>query len=181
LLTRKYCEQTSSVLKPTPADGPGDEPGPALARGWRPACRQLVAMLALTVALTSCVSPAINADGYRGKVGHSAQKMAGIIGSAQLAAQLDLEGKLLDRFADQTISDAEQDAQSVLTSLDSVQPPDQTSITLRSQADQVLQDAASELSDLRIAQRRGDTAGMRQTLAELTTTLGKVQQLQENS
>jgi hypothetical protein len=128
-----------------------------------------------------CVSPAINADGYRGKVGHSAQRMVGIIGSARLAAVLDLQGKVLDTVADETISDAEQDAQSVITSLDSVQPPDRASITLRTQADQVLQDASSQLSDLRIAQRRGDQASMRHTLGELATTLTAVQKLQDQT
>jgi hypothetical protein len=127
------------------------------------------------------VSPAINAEGYRGKVGHSAQKMVGVIGSAQLASELDLQGKLLDTVADQTISDAEQDAQSVITSLDSVQPPDQASVTLRTRADQILQDASSQLSDLRIAQRRGDQGSMRHTLGELATTLTAVQKLQDQT
>jgi hypothetical protein len=140
-----------------------------------------IGCLVLAAALCSCVSPATNAEGYRGKVGHSAQKMVGIIGSAQLAAELYLQDKLLDTVADQTISDAEQDAQSVLTSLDSVQPPDQASITLRSGADQVLQDASSQLSDLRIAQRRSDRDSMRHTLGDLATTLTKVQKLQDQT
>jgi hypothetical protein len=140
-----------------------------------------VGSLVLIVALSSCVSPAINAEGYRGKVNQSAQKMAGIIGSAQLAAELDLQGKLLDTVADQTISDAEQDSQSVSTSLGSVQPPDQTSIALRTQADQVLQDASSQLSDLRIAQRRGDQASMRDALDKLARTLAGVQKLQDQT
>ncbi|HEU5270447.1 MAG TPA: hypothetical protein VFU36_11040 [Jatrophihabitans sp.] len=138
-------------------------------------------VIALLSVLTSCVSPAIDSAGYRDKVGHAAEKMTGIIGSAQLAAEQDLAGKAFGTYADQVISDAEQDAQSVVGQLDSVQPPDEASITLRNQADDVLQNAAGQLSDLRIAQRRGDKAGMRQSLKDLSDSLAKVQQLQDSA
>ena len=142
-----------------------------------------VIVLALTcgLGLSSCVSPAHNSAGYRNKVGHAAEKMSGIIGSAQLAAEQNLDGKAFDTFADQVISQAEQDAQSVLGQLDSVQPPDDQSVQLRNQADDVLQSAASDLSDLRIAQRRGDESGMRQSLSDLKDDLAKVQKLQDNA
>ena len=130
--------------------------------------------------LCGCISPAINAEGYRGKVGHSAEKMAGIMGAAMLAAQLDLGGKMLQTASDNVVSDAENDAQSVVTSLSVVQPPDEISIQLRSRAEDVLQNAANELSDLRIALRRDDKAGMRSALAELGKTLADVQHLQES-
>jgi hypothetical protein len=77
------------------------------------------------------------------------------------------------------VSKAETDAQSVLTALDSVQPPDAPAIGLRNRADDLLQPAASELADLRIAVRRQDRATMRSTMAELEGTLRKVQQLQD--
>jgi hypothetical protein len=140
-----------------------------------------LALAVATLVLASCLSPAINAEGYRGKVGHSAQKMAGIIGSALLVAQLDQQGKSISTFTDSVITDAERDAQSVLTALDSVQPPDQQSIELRDKADPILQQAASQLSDLRIAQRRNDRAAMAQTMGDLSHTLGDVQQLQDLS
>jgi hypothetical protein len=145
--------------------------------------RRIVAAVASVslLALSSCVSPAHNAAGYRNKVGHSAEKMAGIIGSAQLAAEQQLAGKSFGTFADQVISQAEQDAQSVVGQLDSVQPPDEQSIQLRDQADEVLQAAAGQLSDLRIAERRGDDAAMRQSLTDLASSLDKVQKLQDSA
>jgi hypothetical protein len=137
-----------------------------------------VALTACCLVLSSCVSPAVDASGYRDKVSHSAQKMAGIIGSAQLAAQLDLDGRMIATMTDSVVSDAEQDAQSVVNSLDAVQPPDVKSIQLRDAADQVLQDASSELSDLRIYVRRHDHPNMQMTFDELTKTLADVQKLQ---
>lgn len=153
-------------------------------RGWAGTTRRVILLAIASVALlalSSCVSPAHDSTGYRNKVGHSAEKMAGIIGSAQLAAEQDLAGKSFGTFADQVISQAEQDAQSVVGQLDSVQPPDEQSIQLRDQADNILQPAASQLSDLRIAQRRGDQAAMRQSLKDLADSLDKVQKLQDSA
>jgi hypothetical protein len=106
--------------------------------------------------------------------------MAGIMGAAMLAAQLDLAGKMFQTASDNIVSDAENDAQSVVTSLSVVQPPDVISIQLRSRAEDVLQNAASQLSDLRIALRRDDRLGMRSALADLGKSLADVQHLQES-
>lgn len=129
--------------------------------------------------LAGCVSPAINAEGYRGKVSQSARKMVGLINTGRLAVQLDVGGRMLHTVTDTVVTNAERDAQSVVTSLDSVQPPDPGSISLRNNADDVLQQAASQLADLRIAVRRRDQAGMRSTLNELGATLAGVQHLQD--
>lgn len=138
-----------------------------------------VCLVGLTLVLGGCVSPAINADGYRGKVSQSAKKMVGLINSARLAVRLDLDGRMLHTVTDNVVTDAETDANSVLTSLDSVQPPDRGSIQLRSDADDVLQQAASQLADLRIAVRRRDQADMRSTADDLAKTLAGVQHLQD--
>jgi hypothetical protein len=141
------------------------------------------AVLAVGIALvvSGCVSPAINAEGYRGKVSQSAKKMVGLVNTARLAVRLDLGGRMLHTVTDTVVTDAERDAESVLTSLDSVQPPDQGSIKLRSDADDVLQQASSQLADLRIAVRRRDQAGMRSGLNDLGKTLADVQHLQDTT
>lgn len=107
--------------------------------------------------------------------------MIGIVGSAQLAAELDLSGKMIASVTDNVVSQAEQDAQSVLTALDGRQPPDEASVQLKIHADQPLQDAADELTDLRIAVRRGDHAGERKSLSDLAKTLKDLQQLQAST
>ena len=140
-----------------------------------------VCVVSVALVLCGCVSPAVNADGYRGKVSQSAKKMVGLINSAGLAARLDLDGRMLHTVTDNVVTDAERDAQSVLTSLGSVQPPDQASITLRNASDDVLQQAASQLSDLRIAVRRRDQHAMQSSLADLDKTLTAVQHLQEST
>jgi hypothetical protein len=69
----------------------------------------------------------------------------------------------------------------VLTALDSRQPPDAASVKLKSQADQPLQDAASELTDLRIAVRRNDKDQQRRSLSDLSKTLDKLKKLQAST
>ena len=133
------------------------------------------------VLLSACVSPAVDAGGYRGKVMQSAKKMSGLIGAARLAVQLDFDHKMLRTVTDNVVTDAENDAGSVVTALGSVQPPDAASVTLRDHADEILQDASSQLADLRIALRRNDKPGMRAAMDDLGKTLAEVQQLQDNT
>jgi hypothetical protein len=140
-----------------------------------------VLCVAAALVVSGCVSPAINSEGYRGKVSQSAKKMVGLINSARLAVQLDLDGKMLHTITDNVVTEAETDAESVLTSLDSVQPPNHASISLRNDADDVLQQAASQLAALRIEVRRRDQAGMQTTLQDLGKTLGSVQHLQDST
>lgn len=135
-------------------------------------------LLCALVALSSCASPAIDESGYRGKVTHSAQAMIGIVGSAQLATELDLSGKMIANVTDTIVSNAEQDAQSVLTALDSRQPPDQAMVQLKTHADEPLQEAANELTDLRVAVRSNDHAAERKSLSDLAKTLKDLQHLQ---
>ncbi|HYU04199.1 MAG TPA: hypothetical protein VEL02_10200 [Jatrophihabitantaceae bacterium] len=145
-------------------------------------CRRGTALAcAVVLLLSACVSPAINADGYRGKVMQSAKKMSGLIGAARLAAQLDLDHKMLRTVTDNVVTDAENDAGSVVTALDSVQPPDAVSVKLRDHADEILQDASSQLADLRIALRRNDEPGMRAAMDDLANTLVEAEHLQDST
>jgi hypothetical protein len=145
-------------------------------------CRRGIALVgAVVLLLSACVSPAINADGYRGKVVQSAKKMVGLIGAARLAVQLDLDHKMLRTVTDNVVTDAENDAGSVVTALDSVQPPDSASLTLRDQAGDILQNASSQLADLRIALRRNDKPGMRAAMDDLGKTLVDVRHLQDTT
>jgi hypothetical protein len=139
----------------------------------------LGALLSASAVLSACVTPAIDENGYRGKIDHSAHQLVGVLGVARLAAQLDLDGRLLGSVTDTTITEAENDAGSVLTAFEAVQPPDDAMVTLRSAADDTIQAAVGNLADLRIAMRRGDADGMRQAIAEIEDSIGKLRELQD--
>jgi hypothetical protein len=138
----------------------------------------VVALLPAVTVVSGCVSPAVDEGGYRGKVGHSAEQMMGIVNTARLAVQLDLRGKMTQSLLDTVVTDAENDAQSVLTAFETVQPPDPASIRLRTSADDVLQEAASNLSDLRIAVRRSDRGAKAKLVADLDKSTEDLQRLE---
>lgn len=115
---------------------------------------------ACTLALSACASPATSFDGYQGKVAASAQAMTGIVNTAWLAADSWQRHRVTSAYADIVVTNAERDAGSVLTALDTRQPPDERSIALKDDADQPLQDASDALTDLRIALRRDDHDGV---------------------
>lgn len=129
-------------------------------------------------ALTGCVSPAIDDAGYRGKAVHSVDQMLGIVNTARLAVRLDLRGRMIESVTDTVVSDAENDAQSVLSAFETVQPPSERMVLLRSTVDTPLQDAASNISDLRIAERRNERPGERKALGELAKSVAELQKLQ---
>src|SRR5437764_9753402 len=127
----------------------------------------------------ACASPAVNDAGYRGKAVHSADEMAGIVASAQYAARLRLDGRVPHTVADTVVSDAEQDAQGVLSAFDSRQPPDDRSDRLRKKADGPLGDAGDELTDLRVAVRREDREQVLAALAALERTVPRLQKVSD--
>jgi hypothetical protein len=93
--------------------------------------------------------------------------MASDLASAQLAAQLGLQGKSFSAFTDENVTDAENDAGSVNATFSSRQPPDARSDALRQKMAQALSDGTSALTDLRVAIRMDDRAQVRKALAEV--------------
>lgn len=72
---------------------------------------------ALSLLLAGCVGPTVTDAGYRNKVATTAQQISSSIASARLAVQLDLDGRMAFALTDQTVSDAESDADSAATAL----------------------------------------------------------------
>ncbi len=138
---------------------------------WSAAHRRLAviaAAAACTVTLAGCVTPAFNTSSYRQKTQESASEMAGLVGTARLAASAYLQGKLYSATADTIVSDAENDAGDIVTQWTSVQPPTAQAENIMSKAQTLLSDTSDQLTALRIAVRKGD----RQQIGSLLTKLG---------
>lgn len=101
------------------------------------------------------------------------------LASAQLAARLGLRGRSFPAFTDGSITDAENDADSVNSTFASRQPPDSRSGTLRQKMLQALSDGTSALTDLRVAVRMEDPAQVRKALAEVGKSLKTFNDLQQ--
>jgi hypothetical protein len=126
-----------------------------------------LAAFSATLIVAGCAEPSDSYSDYRSKVQETAVAMISAVATAQLASGQLVTGRSTDAFADAVVTDAEKDAGSIQTALDSRQPPDSRSIALKDQVDQAVQSAATGLTDLRIAVRRDDVNGIRKARGEL--------------
>ena len=101
------------------------------------------------------------------------------LATAQLAAQAELRGGNLLAFADDNVTSAENDANSVSSTFGSRQPPDARSLALQQKLSQPLSQATSALSQLRTALRDGDRAGIHKALRAVASSLRMFQRLQQ--
>ncbi|HEX5534997.1 MAG TPA: hypothetical protein VFX33_14750 [Actinomycetales bacterium] len=131
----------------------------------------------VAVALTGCTTPSSGDEDFQQKVATTADAMSSAVGSAQLGVRAWQRGQLTESYADTVVTNAERDAESVIAALDSRQPPDERSIRLKDQADQPLQDASNALTDLRIALRRDDRAGVGHALDDLRQPMQELARL----
>ncbi|TVT46406.1 hypothetical protein FNH05_19945 [Amycolatopsis rhizosphaerae] len=130
----------------------------------------LVALL--TVTLAACAGPTVTTDQYRGKVVQTAKAMSSIIATAQRAARLDLQGRMLHTVTDTVVSDSERDASSVQTTIESRQPPqDEAADELWRRIDGPVRDTTRLLTELRIAVRRNDRTAQQAAADALSAPL----------
>lgn len=152
--------------------------GTGASRGTGPFRRTAAVAAALTAcAVAACAGPTPDAGSYRRQAGLTSRAMVSILQTATTAARAELDGRSFAPYTDTTITDAESDAGAVQTTFDSRQPPDPGSDRLREAVDGPLSDSVDGLQALRIAQRRGDGAGVRQALDQLSGCLSRLQRL----
>lgn len=125
------------------------------------------AVLAGCLGLTGCVGPTVTDASYSTMVAATAEQISSAIASARLAVQLDLNGKAAFQLTDQTVTDAESDADSAAAALLSRQPPDGAALGLYRQTIGPIQSAVDALRTLRIEVRRGDRGAMARALSAL--------------
>ena len=139
--------------------------------------RAALAILSTGLVLCGCASPAWSDASYHGKAIRSAQEMSSAVATARIAAEQYLDGRLTPPAADTIVSDAEQDAQGVLSAFETRQPPDASSRQLFEAVDPILQQAANAITDLRMALRADDRSGISSAQHDLGTVSPKLQRL----
>lgn len=134
--------------------------------------------MALAAALGACVGPARTSQSYTKKASHSVQDTRSAVETARLAVDAADGDRATGPYLSVLLGQAEEEASSVQTTFDSVQPPNEASDRLRDDVDGLLGEAVSDLGDLRIAARRGDTGGIaekRAALADLSRRLSELE------
>jgi hypothetical protein len=134
---------------------------------------------AICVLLAGCAAPVLGSGGYRHAAYQTTTAMISNLATARLAVQVDLGGRSLLAFADDTVTFAENDANSVDSTFSSREPPDASSAALRQRMDQALSEATSALATLRITVRAGDRARMVRALAAVDQSLRTFRHLQQ--
>jgi hypothetical protein len=131
------------------------------------------------VALSGCVSPALGEDSYRGKGQQAAGAALSEVATAQLVLEQVLKGNLPRPYADETVSASEDALGSISDSFGAVQPP-RESDEVESDVNDLLDEAASAVTEARIAVRRGDADAMRNLVDELSRIADQLRDLDES-
>jgi hypothetical protein len=126
------------------------------------------AILLLVLAAAACTGPVRSYGVYESKAANTAEQIASSVATAELTTQAAVDGKSFGRTTAQALAETADDAGSVQGVFDAIQPPDRRSDRLRSELDDLLDEAVSTLEDLRTAARRGDVAGLRLAGAPLS-------------
>src|SRR3954462_15403713 len=102
------------------------------------------------IALSGCVSPALGEGSYRGKGKQAAGAALSEVATAQLVLEQVLKGNLPRPYADETVSAAEDALGSISDSFGAVQPPGESD-EVQSDVSELVDEAASAVTDARIA------------------------------
>lgn len=105
--------------------------------------------------------------------------MVSNLAAAELSARMELRGDNLFGFADDNVTNAENDANSVSSTFGSRQPPDARSMALEQKMSKAISQATSALSSLRIALRQGSQAGLKSAMAAVAKALHQFLLLQQ--
>jgi hypothetical protein len=137
------------------------------------------AAILIAVLSAGCAGPTRTADDYRHKAAQTAREVGSALASGRLAAQQLLIGNATKAYADTIISEAEQDARSAQTSFETRQPPDASSRDLMKSVTDPVDQAASLLTDLRIAVRADDHDATDSLQHEVDELLDRIEQLEQ--
>jgi len=139
----------------------------------------VLAGLVLLAALSGCIGPARTTDDYRRKASTSLQDTGSAVESARLAVDAAARDRATGPYLAVLLGKAEEQATSVQSTFDSVQPPDHGADRLRHEVDGLLGEAVSVLADLRIAARRDDSDAIIGNGAPLEDLSGRLRQLED--
>jgi hypothetical protein len=131
------------------------------------------------LALGACVLPARSFSSFQGKAVATADDMRSAVETARLAVTIAAERRAFAPTISVTLANAEHDADAIQGAFDSVQPADKRSDDLRDELDQLLDQATSILSELRIAARRTEWTRLVRSAAPLPELSKKLNEFAE--
>jgi hypothetical protein len=141
--------------------------------------RRWATLLAL-VLLTGCVSPSRTDRDYELKAGNSAKAVASSVATALLGVEAARRHRATGPYLSVLLGSAEEDASSVQSQFDSVQPPSEHADAQRAELDDLLSQAVEGLAQLRITVRRGELGQLDHKALPLRAVLVRLRALSED-
>lgn len=139
--------------------------------------RWLAVLLAVLTA--SCVSPSRTDRDFELKAGNSAKAVASSVATALLGVEAAGRGQATGPYLSVLLASAEEDAASVQSQFDSVQPPSVRADAVRATLDEQLSTAVEVLGLLRITVRRGELDRLDDVARPLRPVLLRLRALSE--
>ncbi|QBF47398.1 hypothetical protein [Janibacter limosus] len=145
-------------------------------REW---ARALAAGL-LTVALSGCVTPALDSGAFRQNARAAVGSGLSETATATLTVEMVLRDRVTSTVADTSLSTCEDAIGPIEDSFGKVQPPHGGDDSLRTDVLDTLGDADDAIADARIAARRDDASRLRQALTDLRSVTTDFEQLKQD-
>ncbi len=141
--------------------------------------RVIVVLCLIVGTIAACVGPSRTGDDYRRKVANSAEAVVSAIESALLTVDTTEANKAPPPYVSLRLSESEESAHAVETTLGTVQPPDPSLDELRKEALSVIGDAADVLEELRLAAYRSERERLPEIARDLQEPLARLRELME--
>jgi hypothetical protein len=136
--------------------------------------------LLLALLTASCVSPSRTDRDYELKAGNSAKAVASSVATALLGVEAARRHRATGPYLSVLLGSAEEDASSVQSQFDSVQPPSVHADAQRAELDDLLSQAVEGLAQLRITVRRGELGQLDHKALPLRAVLVRLRALSED-
>lgn len=141
-------------------------------------CRaRLCAVLVALLVLPACVGPSRTDEDFSRKAANTAEAMRSQVETGRLVADLVLRDRAFGPYANVTVTEAEEAADSIAAGFDSVQPPSTRADAVRTRLDALLEAATGALADLRIAVRRNRLDDVRRAADDLAAVSARLEPL----
>ncbi len=124
-------------------------------------------LLLIAVVLAGCTGPVRSFGVYESKAARTAKEEASAVENARLVVQAATGHKAFGRYLSQVLTETGDEASSIQSTFDAIQPPDGRSDQLQAELDDLLDAAATTIAALRTAARRGDFGAMPRLAAPL--------------
>ena len=129
-------------------------------RLWRRAVLPALLLVLPVACVAHPVGPARTMGKYTGKAATTAKSALSVVETVRLVARAAAEGKALGTYVDVVVSRAEESLDGLSGTFGSIQPPAERADRVREALEGMLDDALGHVTEVRVAARRGELAGL---------------------